>query len=298
MVRICTLPARLLALQYGADLVYSEEIIDHRFIQCTRHINERYGTIDFIQDEDSRPMFRTCAAEKGKVVFQIGTADPERALQAAKIVEHDVAAIDVNMGCPQPYSTKGGMGASLLSKPELIKAILLKLVGNLSIPVTCKIRVLPNLHDTLELVKIIEATGVAAIAVHGRLKEERSRHRVRDDVIRAVAECLTIPVIANGGSREVINSYGDIVKFREMTGASSVMVARAAQDNCSVFRAAGNLPQFDVVKEYLRIAISINNHYINCKYCVLQIMKGLQESPDGRKVRYQKDEKGCSCRQP
>jgi len=285
MVRIGVLPTRLLALQYGADIVYSEEIIDHRFVHCKRIVNEQYGTIDFIHDHDSRPMFRTCEKEKGKVVFQMGTCDPERALKAARVVENDVAAIDINMGCPQEYSTKGGMGAALLQKPHLIEAILKKLVENLSIPVTCKIRVLPSLEDTLSLVKMIEATGVAAIGVHGRLKEERSRHKCRVNVIKAISETLSIPVIANGGSRDHITCYDDIIKFRELTGATSVMVARSAQDNPSVFRKEGPLPVNDVIKDYLHVAISLNNHYVNCKYCILQIMKGLQESPEGVVVR-------------
>jgi len=285
MVRIGTLPTRLLALKYGADIVYSEEIIDHRFINCKRVINERYGTIDFIQDQDSRPMFRTCDEEKNKVVFQMGTADPDRALKTAKIVENDVAAIDVNMGCPQEYSTKGGMGAALLTKPDLIEKILLKLVNNLSIPVTCKIRILPKLEDTLDLVKMIESTGVAALAVHGRIRTERSRHPVHHEVIKIISQTVSIPVIANGGSREIINCYDDIIKFRDVTGATSVMVARAAQDNCSVFRKEGLLPLEVILKDYLTIALSINNHYINCKYCMLQMMKSEQESDDGVIIR-------------
>uniref|UniRef100_H2Y3I7 DUS-like FMN-binding domain-containing protein n=1 Tax=Ciona intestinalis TaxID=7719 RepID=H2Y3I7_CIOIN len=59
MVRIGRLPTRLLALKYGADIVYSEEIIDHRFIRCKRYVNDALGTIDFILDTDSRPLFRT-----------------------------------------------------------------------------------------------------------------------------------------------------------------------------------------------------------------------------------------------
>ena len=61
-------------------------------------------------------MFRTCAKEKDRVVLQMGTADPQRALNVAKLVEKDVAGIDVNMGCPKEYSTKGGMGAAIVNK--------------------------------------------------------------------------------------------------------------------------------------------------------------------------------------
>lgn len=89
---------------------------------------------------DGTIVFRTCAIEKGKVVLQLGTANAERALTVAKMVENDVAGIDVNMGCPKEFSLKGGMGAALLSDPERAKTILNTLIRNIKIPITCKIR--------------------------------------------------------------------------------------------------------------------------------------------------------------
>jgi tRNA-dihydrouridine synthase 2 len=86
------------------------------------------------------------------------------------IRSRDIAAIDVNMGCPKSFSISGGMGAALLSKPDLIHDILTTLKRNLNIPVTCKIRLLKTHHDTVELARRIEKTGVAAIAVHGRYR--------------------------------------------------------------------------------------------------------------------------------
>lgn len=85
-------------------------------------------------------MFRTCDIEKDKVVLQIGTANADRALAVAKMVENDVAGIDVNMGCPKEFSVKGGMGAALLANADNAKNILKTLVNGVHIPVTCKIR--------------------------------------------------------------------------------------------------------------------------------------------------------------
>ncbi|KAG8563441.1 hypothetical protein GDO81_016079 [Engystomops pustulosus] len=237
MVRVGTLPMRLLALDYGADIVYCE-----------------------------------------------GTADPERALAVAKFIENDVAAIDVNMGCPKEYSTKGGMGAALLSSPEKIEKILKTLVNGTSKPVTCKIRILPTLEDTISLVRIIERTGVAAIAVHGRKKEERPQHPVHCDFIKAISEAVSIPVIANGGSQELIREYTDIEAFRSITATSSVMVARAAMWNPSIFRKDGFLPLEDVMRDYIKHAVRYNNHYTNTKYCLCQMMRDQLESPLGRKL--------------
>ena len=89
--------------------------------------------------------------------------------------EQDVAGVDVNMGCPKDFSLKGGMGAALLTQPDKVRSILTTLVAGLSIPVTCKIRLLPDIEDTVALVKLIESTGVAAIGIHGRTKCERPR---------------------------------------------------------------------------------------------------------------------------
>lgn len=160
MVKVGTLATRLLALRYGADIVYSEEIIDFKFLRSYRQVNGSYhatlsneselikrlsildvlGTVDFIDKNDGTIVFRTCPLEKDKVVLQLGTADGQRALKVAKMVENDIAAIDINMGCPKEFSLKGGMGAALLSDPERAKSILNALVPNLKIPVTCKIR--------------------------------------------------------------------------------------------------------------------------------------------------------------
>ncbi|KAM4017328.1 tRNA-dihydrouridine(20) synthase [NAD(P)+]-like isoform 2-T2 [Anomaloglossus baeobatrachus] len=261
MVRVGTLPMRLLALDYGADIVYCEELVDIKMLQCKRIVNDVLQTVDYIAPTE-RVIFQTCEREKDRVVFQMGTADPERALAVAKLIENDVAAIDINMGCPKEYSTKGGMGAALLSSPEKIEKV----------------------EETVNLVKIIERTGVAAIAVHGRKKAERQQHPVHCDFIKAVSEAVSVPVIANGGSQELIREFQDIEAFRSVTAASSVMVARAAMWNPSIFRREGSLPQEDVMRNYIRYAVMYNNHYTNTKYCLCQMIRDQLESPLGRKL--------------
>ncbi|RWS16460.1 tRNA-dihydrouridine synthase-like protein, partial [Dinothrombium tinctorium] len=84
MVRIGTLPLRLLALDYGADYVYSEELIDFKLLKCKRIVNKYLDTVDFV-DDDHYVVFRTCSKEKTRVILQLGTCDHERALRAAKL---------------------------------------------------------------------------------------------------------------------------------------------------------------------------------------------------------------------
>ncbi|OAD54784.1 tRNA-dihydrouridine(20) synthase [NAD(P)+]-like [Eufriesea mexicana] len=282
MVRIGTLPMRLLALDYGADIVYTEELIDWKLLRSFRRKNDVLGTIDYIDKTDGTVTFRTCAKEKDKVVLQIGTCDAARALRVAKMVEQDIAGIDLNMGCPKLFSLIGKMGAALLKEPEIATNILKTLVNNLNIPVTCKIRVLSDLDKTLELCELLQSTGISAIAVHGRTVNERPQHMNRNEVLKKIADKLTIPVIANGGSKE-IQKYSDIFKFKEITGCSSVMLARAAEWNCSIFSKDGLLPMNDVIKSYLKYAVDYDNLPSNTKYCIQNILREQQESTLGKK---------------
>uniref|UniRef100_A0A452FRM3 Dihydrouridine synthase 2 n=1 Tax=Capra hircus TaxID=9925 RepID=A0A452FRM3_CAPHI len=244
MVRVGTLPMRLLALDYGADIVYCE-------------VREALSTVDFVAPDD-RVVFRTCEREQSKVVFQMGTSDAERALAVARLVENDVAGIDVNMGCPKEYSTKVNCFHCTLHKYRILST----LVKGTRRPVTCKIRILPSLEDTLSLVKRIERTGIAAIAVHGRFRS-----------------CLFLTI---GGSHDHIQGYLDIEDFRRATAASSVMVARAAMWNPSIFLREGPRPLEEVMQKYIRYAVQYDNHYTNTKYCLCQMLREQLESPQGR----------------
>lgn len=284
MVKIGTLPTRLLAIDYGADIVYTEEIIDFRLLRSTRIENELLETIDYIDETDETLVLRLCPKrEAGHLVLQIGTCDPERAVKVAKIVEQDVDGIDVNMGCPKGFSLKGGMGAALLTQPCKIKAILTALVGAVDIPVTCKIRILPKLEDTLKLIDVIQATGVAAVAVHGRTKDERPNHQNNVEFIQAVVKHAKIPVIANGGSANSrdspINTNQGIKDFWKKTGASSVMIARAAEWNPSVFRSDEPRENiYRIIDKYLDYAIHYDQPFILTKYNIQQHLGGEQVS--------------------
>lgn len=283
MVRVGTLPMRLLALEYGADLVYTEEIIDWKLLRAERLTNDVLGTIDYIDTTDGTVVFRTCAEERNKVILQIGTASVERAVAVAKMLQQDVAAIDVNMGCPKDFSIKGGMGVALLYDLPRAKAILEGLVSSVTIPVTCKIRILPDLEETVQLAKELQSTGISAIGVHGRTKTERPRHPVNEEAIAKVASALHIPVIANGGSQSITRRH-DVVQFARRCGTTSAMVARAAEWNCSLFRADGPLPLDDVIRRYITLSVRYDNSPSNTKYCVQMMLRSLQESPIGRRL--------------
>ncbi|KAG6508411.1 hypothetical protein ZIOFF_033785 [Zingiber officinale] len=270
-ILVGTLPFRLLAAEYGADITYGEEIIDHRLVKCERRLNEILGTIDFVVKGTKEVVFRTCCAERNRVVFQMGTADAIRALSAAQIVCKDVAALDINMGCPKSFSLSGGMGAALLSKPELIHDVLLILTTlrrNLDTTITCKIRLLDSSQETVELARRIEKTGVSALAVHGRKVKDRPRDPAKWNEIADIVASLSIPVIANGDAFE----YEDFERMKDATGASSVMIARGALWNASIFSAKGKLPWDTVKKEYVRKCILWDNDIKSTKYTVKEMI--------------------------
>ncbi|XP_076952559.1 uncharacterized protein LOC143626313 [Bidens hawaiensis] len=281
MVRVGTLPFRLLAAEYGADITYGEEIIDHKLLKCERRINDTIGSIDIVEKGTENVVFRTCDQERNHVVFQLGTSDAVRALTAAQLVCKDVAAIDINMGCPKAFSISGGMGAALLKKPDLIHDILTTLKRNLSIPVTCKIRLLNSTHDTVELARRIEKTMVSALAVHGRRVADRPRDPSNWSEIANVVDALSIPIIANGDVFE----YDDFQRIRNVTGASSVMVARGALWNASIFHPVGS-PIEVVKREYVRKSILWDHDIKTTKYSLKEMIMHYTslELPEGKAV--------------
>ncbi|EFA75149.1 tRNA-dihydrouridine synthase 2-like protein [Heterostelium album PN500] len=280
MVRVGTLPMRLLAKEYGCDIAYSEELIDLKVSQTKRVINKSLGTIDFIA-KDNTITYRTCA-EDTLNVLQLGTASATTALAAAQVVVNDVCAIDINMGCPKFFSVQGGMGSALLSKPDTIKDILTTLIRNLPLPVTCKIRLLEDDNKTIDLMRIIENTGVKAIGVHMRTIPERPRDPAHWDRLKNILDNakFSVPIIANGD----IFVNEDIEKVKKMTGANSVMVARGAIKNISVFKAGAPDPLEHVIKRYLRLAMLKDNFYNNTKYVVNQMIQEneMQKTVEGK----------------
>ncbi|KAG0082810.1 tRNA-dihydrouridine(20) synthase [NAD(P)+]-like [Podila epicladia] len=276
MVRVGTLPLRLMALEYGADLVYTPEVVDKGIVGAERVVNEDNGTIDY--NVKGVTVFRTHPSEKDKLVFQIGSANADLALEAALTVAQDVSTIDLNCGCPKRFSVHGGMGAALMEEPEKLCGILRKLVQHSGLPVTCKIRIFEDREKTLNLVRMIEATGIKALAVHCRYRDERPREPGHWDRFQEIVEAVKIPVIANGDVME----YGDIARVQNLSGVTGVMIARGAQSNVSVFRKEGPAAHLDIVKGYIRKCMTTRNLHSNTKYVLMQMFGDNTKSPHYR----------------
>lgn len=99
MVRCGTLPTRLLSLHYGANLVWGPEIVDRALLGCERQVSQETGVVSFVKE--GKPVWDTHPIEKKRLIFQIGSASPEQALEAAKLIQDDVSGVDLNCGCPK-----------------------------------------------------------------------------------------------------------------------------------------------------------------------------------------------------
>ncbi len=173
--------------------------------------------------------------EEMPVSLQLFGSDPEIISEMAKrIEERPFAILDINMGCPVPKVVNNGEGSALMKEPKLVEAILSKLVKAISKPVTVKIR--KGFNDAnvnaVEIAKIAESCGVAAVAVHGRTREQYYSGKADWDIIAAVKDAVKIPVIGNGDVTDAHSAKA----LQEQTGCDGIMVGRAAQGNPWIFK--------------------------------------------------------------
>lgn len=178
---------------------------------------------------------------------QLFGRDPEIMAEAAlKAEELNPHFIDINMGCPAPKVAGHGGGSALMKEPELAQKIVQEVVKKAHVPITVKMRAGWDVDclNAVELAKMCEAAGAAAITVHGRTRKQMYAPPVNYDIIRDVKKAVKIPVIANG---DVVDAKS--AKFAyEYTGCDYVMIGRGAQGNPFVFE---EINAFFEGKEYV-----------------------------------------------
>ncbi|PKI84298.1 tRNA-dihydrouridine(20) synthase [NAD(P)(+)] [Malassezia vespertilionis] len=278
MVRIGTLPSRLLALEYGADLVWGPEIVDRAIMGTERQVNRTTGEIEFLKE--NKQIFSCHPVERPRLIFQVGSSSPENAAEAVRIVtaHDDVAGVDLNCGCPKPFSTLGGMGANLLSDPDLLCEILthMRRAAPPHVSVTAKIRLLPTQEATRALVEqIVRTRTIRALTIHCRTKNMRPREPALLDRFSEIAAHVAmvaketgqdIPVVCNGDCF----SARDVGMIRERTGATSLMLARGPEANPSCF-GRRVCAATEIAPKWLQYAVYFDNPFGNTKYCMTQL---------------------------
>ena len=219
MAGVSDLPFRHLCKEMGASLLVTE-MVSAKAI--------------YFKNKNTEPLMKIDKGEHPIALQLFGSAPDIIAQMAASIEERDFDIFDFNMGCPVPKIVNNGEGSALMKNPKLVEEILSKLVKSVKKPVTLKIR--KGFNDdninAVEIAKIAEASGVSAVAVHARTREQYYSGKADWSIIKAVKSNLGIPVIGNG---DVVDGKS-AKEMYEYTGCDGIMIARAARGNPWIFK--------------------------------------------------------------
>lgn len=219
MAGVTDLPFRLLCSEQGAG-VSCMEMVSAKAIMYKNKNTESLLEIH---------------PEEGPVSLQLFGSDPKILGEMARQIEdRPFDILDINMGCPVPKVVNNGEGSALMKEPKLVEEIISTVAKAVNKPVTVKIR--KGFNDTcvnaVEIARIAEASGAAAVAVHGRTREQYYAGKADWEIIAKVKSNLSIPVIGNGD----VTDGASAEAMLEQTGCDGVMVGRAARGNPWIFR--------------------------------------------------------------
>lgn len=218
MAGITDMPFRIICSELGCGLVVSE------MVSAKGLLYKNVKTFDMLR----------VASEERPAAIQLFGSNPQELARAAKIAEAEGAdIIDFNMGCPVPKIVNNGEGSALMKNPQLAYEILARMADAVNIPVTVKIRSgWDAAHiNAPEIAQFAEKAGVAAIAVHGRTREQFYNGKADWQVIKAVKDAVKIPVFGNG---DILSAEDGLRMFKE-TGCDGLMIGRGADGNPWIF---------------------------------------------------------------
>lgn len=261
MAGVSDLPFRLLCSRQGAGMVCTEMISAKAILYGNKNTEE----------------LLQIHSEESPVSLQLFGSDPDIVSEMAKrIEERPFSVLDINMGCPVPKVVNNGEGSALMKNPVLVGKIIEKTAGAVKKPVTVKIRkgFDENHINAVEIARIAQESGAAAVAVHGRTREQYYSGTADWDIIAAIKQAVRIPVIGNGD----VTDGESAQKMLAKTGCDGVMIGRGAQGNPWIFRevtaalAGEEIPPrpgreelYEMILEHARLSCAYKGEYITVR---------------------------------
>lgn len=242
MVRYSKLPFRELVRNFNADIVYTPMILAREFVR-----NDIARISDFSTN-----------ARDTSVIVQVGCNNVNDLLKFVEMMHPYVDGFGINCGCPIREQVREGIGAALMSEPDLV-ADMVKAVKDKygdKVCIETKIRIHADLEETVSFVKKVESAGVDFITVHGRTKTTRSSQPANLDAIKLVKDTVNVPVVANGDCF----THDDFERIAKYTGVDGVMAVRGALANPGIFAKYKTAP-WSAVEIFFDLAISYGLPY-------------------------------------
>ncbi|MBR9693094.1 tRNA dihydrouridine synthase DusB [Candidatus Woesearchaeota archaeon] len=262
MAGVTDVAFRTLCKKYGAGMTYTE------FVSSAALVRNNTKTQDLlVTDPSEKP-----------VGVQLFGANEEEVVEAAKLVAERFDVVDMNCGCPAHKVIKTGAGSAMLNDPARIGRLVKQVVEAIDKPVTVKIRA--GIDDTninaVEVAKAVEKAGASAIAVHGRTQKQGYTGLANWDVIKAVKEAVSIPVIGNGD----VFSAADFKEKMKYSNCDYIMIARGAIGNPGIFAEILGKEckkgKRELFLEYYKLAQQYNIPFTQIKGHVMHFTKGEQ----------------------
>lgn len=286
MAGVTDLPFRVLCKEQGVALVFTEMV-------------SAKGILYNNKNTDS---LLEIAEEERPAALQLFGSDPDIIADMAKrIEERNFDILDINMGCPVPKVVKNGEGSALMKQPALVGRIVNRVSKAINKPVTVKIRsgFSPDTINAVEIARIAEDNGAAAVTIHGRTREQYYKGKANWDVIGQVKEAVSIPVIGSGDVQTAI----DARRMLDQTGCDGIMIARGARGNPWIFSQINEflnhgttmlIPDIDEVKRtilrHAKLSIQFKGEYTGIREMRKHIAWYTAGYPQSAKLRYKANE--------